>query len=316
MVQDNQEKTIFIDVRVTPDAGSDRPVMPCIVHFSGTSTGVTHWLSTTKELLIGRAPENDVLIEDQSVSKRHARIIVSREGTVFIEDLGSTNGTYVNGEKVMRRALHNGDDVLLLPYHRLKFCYQVSVAPDAAGESGAELTKDAPTGNYASQDTLIRIDKDFIQARKQNEDLALLMVAIDGFAKINELHGQEASEILLHEVAKIVGSLLRREDVLARYANDTFVILLHNLNEAAAVVLAQRIRRLVKYHHFIHASERIRVTVSLGISSLTTNMKNAMDLIREVQTNLDKAKSVGHDTINGSQSIRTIFRQIGNKHVA
>jgi hypothetical protein len=58
------------------------------------------------------------------------------------------------------------------------------------------------------------------------------------------------------------------------------------------------------------------VTVSLGIGSLTKNMKNAMDLIREVQAHLDKARSVGHDTINGSQSIRDIFRQIGNKHVA
>jgi hypothetical protein len=45
-------------------------------------------------------------------------------------------------------------------------------------------------------------------------------------------------------------------------------------------------------------------------------MKNAMDMIREVQAYLDKAKSAGPDTINGSQSIRTIFRQIGNKHVA
>jgi len=316
MRQGNQEKTVFIDVRVTPDDRSGRPAVPCIVHFSGTPSGVTHWLSANKELLIGRAPENDVLIDDQSVSKRHARVIVSPEGAVFIEDQGSTNGTYVNGEKVMRRALRDGDDVLLLPNHRLKFCYKVNVVPEAVGENGAIPARDAPTGNSANQDTLMRIDQDFIQARKQNENLALMMVAIDGFAKIEDMLGQEAAAILLREVMKIVGALLRHEDILARYINDTFVILLHNLNEAAVVVLSQRIRRIVKYHHFIHAGKRIRVTVSLGVSSLTRKMKNALDLIQEVQTCLDKAMSVGPDTINGSQSIRTIFRQIGNENVA
>ncbi len=290
--------------------------MPCVVHFSDTLTGVTHWLSANKELLIGRTPEADVCITDQRVSMRHARVIVSPEGAVLVEDLGSTNGTYVNAEKVMRRALREGDEILLLPDHRLKFCYQVNVTTEAAKKSEADATLDAKTGNYARQDVLMRIDQDFIQAKNQNEDLALMMVAVDGFAKIAETHGQDAAAMVLREVTKVVSSVLHQEDFLAQYDNDTFVILLHKLNEAETVVLAQRIRRTVKYHHFIHAGEKIGVTVSLGIGSLTRKMKNTMDLIREVQTYLDKAKSAGHDTINGSQSIRTIFRQIGNKHVA
>jgi two-component system cell cycle response regulator len=324
--QENDAKTILIDVRVKPDAESSRPAMPCIVHFSGTPAGMTYWLSTTKELLIGRAPEADVCIADRLVSQRHARVVVSPEGAVFIEDLGSTNGTYVNAEKVKRHALRDGDEVLLLPDHRLKFCYQVNVSSETTEKSEADAipdTKtgdDAPwdvtTGDNARREILRRIDQDFFQAKYQNENLALLMVAIDGFAKINEKHGQEAAAMVQREAMKIINSVLPRDDVLARYNHDTFAILLHKLNEAEIVVLAQRIRRSVKYHHFIDAGKKIGVTVSLGISSLTKKMENAMDLIREVQTYLDKAQSVGPDTINGSQSIRTIFRQIGNKHVA
>jgi diguanylate cyclase (GGDEF)-like protein len=316
MGDEKEDKTVRIDERVKPDAVSGRSAMPCIVRFSGTQTGVAHWLSTNKELLIGRAPEADVCIPDRRVSQRHARVVVTPEGAVFVEDLGSTNGTYVNGEKVMRRALRDGDEVLLLPDYILKFCYQVNVAPEAAGRSGADATRDARTSDDARQDMLMRIDQDFIQAKKQNEDLALLMVAVDGFAKIDETHGQDVGDMVLREVTQVVGTVLRREDVLARYENNTFAILLHNLNESGTVVLAQRIRRAVKYHHFIHQGEKIRVTVSLGIGSLTKNMKNAMDLIREAQAHLDKAISAGHDTINGSQSIRAIFREIGNKHVA
>lgn len=58
------------------------------------------------------------------------------------------------------------------------------------------------------------------------------------------------------------------------------------------------------------------MTVRLGIGSLTRNMKNAMDLINDVQAFLDKARRAGHDTINGSHSIRTIFRQMANRHAA
>ncbi len=316
MGQENEEKTVRVDDPVTPAAVAGQPATPCIVHFSGRLTGVTYWLSSNKELIIGRAPESDVCIRDQPVSQRHARVVVSPEGVVFVEDLGSTNGTYVNGEKVMRHALHDGDKILIPPRNILKFCHEVNVAPEAAGRSGADATRDALTGVYTKQYMLMRIDEDFVQARKQNEDLALLMVAVDDFAKINETRGPDTGDRVLREVTKVVSSVLRQEDVFARYGTDTFAILLRNLSEAGTVVLAQRIRRAVKYHHFIHEGKKIRVTVSLGIDSLAKKMKNALDLIRAVQAHLDKAKSAGHDTINGSQSIRAIFRQIANKHAA
>ena len=162
----------------------------------------------------------------------------------------------------------------------------------------------------------MQINEDFVQAKKQNEDLALLMVVIDGFAKINEKHGTDRGDRVLREVTKVISSVLRQEDLFARYGTDTFAIRLRNLSEAGCVVLAQRIRRAAKYHHFIHEGEKIRVTISLGIDSLTSKMKNAMDLIRAVQTRLDKAKGAGRDNINGSQSVRAIFRQIANKHAA
>jgi len=314
--QENEDKTVRVDDHVSPQLRSGEPATPCIVNYSGSPGGVVHWLSPDKELLIGRAQEADVCIPDRRVSMRHARVVVSPEGAVLIEDLGSTNGTYVNSEKIVRRALRDGDEVLLLPDYKLKFRYRVNVKPEAAGKREAVATRDPATGDSARQDMLMRIDQDFIQARKQNEDLALLMVAIDGFAKVGETHGRDAAAMVLREVAKLAGAVLRRDDLLSPYDDDTFAIRLRNLNEAGTVVMAQRIRRTVKYHHFNHRGERIPVTVSLGIGTLTKKMKTAMDLVREVQNFLDKAKSAGRDTINGSQSIRAIFRQLGNKHVA
>ncbi len=316
MGKENEEKTVRVDDRVTSGGASGRPAMPCIVHTSDTLTDTVYWLSADKELKIGRAPENDLCIRDQSVSQRHARVVVTPAGAVFVEDLGSTNGTYVNGEKVVRHALWDGDKVHIGPRHMLKFCYQVNAAPEAAGSGEADATRDALTGVYVRQYLLMRIEKDFIRAKMRHQDLALLMFDVDSFDEIKETHGPDAGDMVLREVAKVVSSVLRREDIFARYDNHTFVVLLRNLTEAAVVVLAQRIGRVVKYHPFLHEGKNIRVTVSLGIGTITSNMKNAMDLISEVQAYLEKARRAGRDTINGSQSIRVIFRQLANRHVA
>ncbi len=316
MGKENEENTDRMDDRVTSGGGSGRPAMPCIVHTSDTLADTLYWLAIDKEFTIGRAPENDVCIRDKSVSQRHARVILTSAGAVFVEDLGSTNGTYVNGEKVVRHALWDGDKVRIGPHHVLKFCYQVNAAPEAAGNGEADASRDALTGVYARQYALMQIDKDFIRAKMRHQDLALLLFEVDGFEEIKETYGPGTGDMVLHGIAKVVGSVLRREDVFSRYDNHTFAVLLRNQTEAAVVVLAQRIGRVVKCHPFLHNGGKIRVTVSIGISSLTRNMKNAMDLIGEVQAYLDTAKRTGRDTINGSQSVRVIFRRMAKRHVA
>lgn len=316
MGNEKEEKTVRADDCVTSGAASGRPAMPCIVLTSDTLADTVYWLSGDKELKIGRAPENDVCIRDQSVSQRHARVVLTPAGAVFVEDLGSTNGTYVNGEKVVRHALWDGDKIHIGPHHMLKFCYQENAAPEAADSGEADATRDVLTGVYARQYLLMRIDENFIRAKMKRKDLALLMFDVDGFEEIKEAYGPGAGDMVLCEVAKVVSSVLRREDVFARYDNHTFMVLLRHLTEAAVVVLAQRIGRVVKNHAFLHEGGKIRVTVSLGVGSLTRNMKNAMDLIREVQAYLDNARRAGRDTINGSQSMRVIFRQMAKRHVA
>jgi len=316
VTQEEQEKTVYVDDHATSGTASDRPATSGLAHSAGALAEAVYWLTSGKELAIGRAPDNDVCIPDQSVSQHHARVGVTAEGSIFIEDLGSTNGTYVNGEKITRQTLRDGDKVLIRPHHVLKFCYQANPAPETAGRNEADPARDALTGLYGKHHLLIRIDEGFFLAKTQNEDLALLMFEVDRFAKITEAHGPDAGDMVLREVAKVVSSVLGREDVFARYENHIFGALLHNRADAATAVLAQRIRRSVKYHPFLHNGERIHITVSLGIGFLARNMKSPMDFLSEVLSNLAKARHAGHDTINGSKSLRDIVRQIADKNAA
>jgi len=316
VAQENQEKTVLIEDQATSGAVPARPAAPYLAHAAGPQTEAVYWLSGGKQLTIGRAPDNDVCLPDQGVSQHHARVGATADGTIVIEDLGSTNGTFVNGERIARRTLRDGDQVLIRPNYVLKFGYRANPAPETPAAQEKDATRDALTGLYSRQYLLIRMDEGFFLARKQNENLALLMFEVDQFAKLVETHGPAAGEMVLCEVAKLVGAMFGREDVLARYENHVFGAILRGQDDAAVVVLAQRIRRSVKYHHFVHNGERLSVTVSLGLGSLARNAKSPMDFLSETLSNLAKARRAGRDTINGSQSLRDIVRQNGNKDVA
>lgn len=68
---------------------------------------------------IGRGGENDIQLHDTTISQHHAQFIVSPD-TLIIEDMGSTNGTYVNGRRVKKQQLKNGDQVMI-GQHKLSF---------------------------------------------------------------------------------------------------------------------------------------------------------------------------------------------------
>jgi len=90
------------------------------------SLSITHNQKPVEEFIlrheivtIGRGGENDIQLPDTTVSHWHARFVVSPDALI-IEDMGSTNGTYVNGQRIKRQQLKNGDQVMI-GQHKLSF---------------------------------------------------------------------------------------------------------------------------------------------------------------------------------------------------
>jgi pSer/pThr/pTyr-binding forkhead associated (FHA) protein len=69
-----------------------------------------------RSLLIGRSSACDIVIDHPEVSGRHAILSITQEGLYEIQDIGSKNGVYVNGERVIKKVLHEGDKVTLGSY--------------------------------------------------------------------------------------------------------------------------------------------------------------------------------------------------------
>lgn len=79
---------------------------------SGKYQGGEFPFADGQEIIIGRSSELDMVLVEEMVSRRHARIVL-QDGVISIEDLGSTNGTFVNGEKIQKGTLHEGDRILI-----------------------------------------------------------------------------------------------------------------------------------------------------------------------------------------------------------
>lgn len=93
---------------------SGSPVKSYALKFiSGKYQGGEFPLKADKQIVIGRSSELDMVLVEDMVSRKHARILVNSVGQISIEDLGSTNGTFVNGEKVKQAALKEGDRILI-----------------------------------------------------------------------------------------------------------------------------------------------------------------------------------------------------------
>lgn len=83
--------------------------MPRIVIFKGDGVGRDHMLGPAP-CVIGRGPGADFTLEDHLASRRHLQI-VQDAGRYLVEDLGSTNGTHLNGERIKRQPLRDGDKI-------------------------------------------------------------------------------------------------------------------------------------------------------------------------------------------------------------
>lgn len=214
--------------------------------------------------VIGRASTANARLDDRSVSAEHARIWC--EGNeVYLRDLASRNGTFLNGRRLFgRRRLRSGDYVNLGPNVTLKFC-RVGDLERRALQTLYELTlRDPLTRLYNRRYFEERLQSEIAFSRRHGTGLGLLLLDIDHFKAVNDVHGHPAGDSVLRRVAKVLRAALRPEDVVARYGGEEFVVLTREHAAERVTRVAERLRCAVE-RTAIRASEReIRVQVSVG----------------------------------------------------
>jgi two-component system cell cycle response regulator len=279
---------------------------PCLIIASGGST-IGKMFRLDQEITVGRSESATVRLDQEGVSRLHAKFVVTPEGGVDLLDLNSRNGTFVNGESVSRIALRDGDKIQIGTATILKFSYQDALDEALQQNLYDSATKDALT-NLANKRTFSEtILKEFAFAKRQRRPLALISFDLDRFKRINDTYGHPAGDFVLQKLAKVLTEALRVEDLAARVGGEEFAILLRDASEAKAMECAERIRRTVEATEFVYEQTRIPVTVSMGVVALSHEVA-AEQLIVTADKRLYAAKEGGRNRVVGG----TVLQLVGS----
>jgi diguanylate cyclase (GGDEF)-like protein len=154
-------------------------------------------------------------------------------------------------------------------------------------------TVDAVTGLFNRRDFESRLEAEVQRTRRQKQDLALLMIDIDNFKRINDTWGHVEGDRALRDVADLLRGGVRIFDICARFGGEEFVIVMPGASAAVAIHVAERIRRAIEQHS---AHEPLPITVSIGVGTLGDHM-GADDLVRAADRALIAAKSAGKNVV-------------------
>jgi len=140
------------------------------------------------------------------------------------------------------------------------------------------------------------LDEEMYRAKRYKMPLALLMVDLDHFKKINDTFGHLAGDYVLREVAELLQKSMRKSDTTARYGGEEFAILLPETPQEGAFILAERLRDKLASMTFNYGEQTIFATMSIGIAEYSpkTDSSNA-DLIKKADRALYRAKESGRN---------------------
>jgi diguanylate cyclase (GGDEF)-like protein len=269
----------------------------CVVHIYPVGPGMgTRYPLGERPMVLGRGNDCDIRINDHSVSRRHARIQPGSDG-YYAVDLQSTNGTFVNDVPATLCRLKDGD------YLRVGNCiYRFLTGGNVEAEYHEEIYRltiiDALTETYNKRYLLEFLDRELARSARYGRPVALIMFDLDRFKGINDELGHLGGDFTLREVASVVRSCVRKEELFARYGGEEFVIVLPETNLEGSVVVAQRIRAMVEQHDFRYEGKAYNLTVSLGVAATQGNRPlTPVELIGEADEKLFSAKRGGRNRV-------------------
>lgn len=249
------------------------------------------------EIYVGRNETCEIFIDDEDVSRVHAKV-TSELDYVLIQDLGSTNGTLVNGVKVQRHKLQDGDRIQIGNLTVLKFNFVDEIEDSFNEQLYNAANKDYLTQIYNKKYFLDRLKMEFSYSKRHQTPLSLMMFDLDNFKKINDTFGHLAGDQILKQFAHEINFIKRHEDLFARYGGEEFVLLLRGTNQDAAVVIAEKIRKRIEDHSFKIDKKDVSVTTSIGVAAFEqNNMNDYQHLLNSTDQLLYQAKEKGRNQV-------------------
>ena len=216
-------------------------------------------------VVLGRGQDADIRFEDELVSRRHCALTFDGQ-SVTVEDLGSTNGTFVDGNYINKQIL-DSDNRLQIGKIVLKVAYKDPSEEAFSRELYEAATMDELTGILNHQAFMDRSAGELACARREGAFIHVAMIRVDEFKRLTESYGVLCGDLILKEVARLLNDEKRDSDLLARNNGEKFLLLMNGISPEDAKKRAEKLRMAIERHIFSWMDSRIPVTISIGLVS-------------------------------------------------
>jgi len=288
-----EEQTVITYQKdVIPEATAEENA--CLITIHGENLGKKYDMDL-HEMVLGRSETANIRIDEENVSRHHAKI--TRVGAEYVlEDLSSTNGTFVNTKKITKASLKEGD-LVLIGNSILKFISGSNIENLYHDEIYKLATLDGLTQIYNKKFLLEKIQTEFSRSKRYTRDMSFVMYDFDHFKKLNDQYGHQGGDFILKKTASLILKNLRKEDIFGRYGGEEFAIILPETHLQSTVRLCEKLRLLVAGANYEFNNLVIKVTISIGAAALTPNVLTFQDLVEKADRALYRAKREGRNKV-------------------
>ncbi|MBX3181836.1 MAG: GGDEF domain-containing protein [Polyangiaceae bacterium] len=263
----------------------------CLVVIVGSKIGLQIHLD--RPVVMGRDPSCDIHFDSDLISRQHARV-ESFAGYYQLQDLGSTNGTFVNDVKVQHHRLRDGDRVGVGKV-LLKFLDGDNIEAEYHKEIYDLMTVDGLTG-VANKKHF----HDYLATELSRPGVSLASLIIfdaDHFKRINDTHGHAAGDAVLRQLAQVVRQVVPGGHLVGRVGGEEFAVALVGVDFPTAYQVAEAVRVAVEQHTFHFEQRRLPVTVSVGLATREVAVEGAEALFKRADEALYRAKQGGRNRV-------------------
>ncbi len=275
--------------------GEQAPAEWALVAYAGAALGRVFPIRAGM-VILGRAPDAGIALLDGEVSRYHARFRVE-EGHVQVEDLGSTNGTRVNGELIRGPFDLRAGDRLSMGGHVLKLVF-LDPLERTFHETLLDLsTRDPLTGLANRGSVLAEFQNRFGLSLRYDRPLSVVVCDLDHFKRVNDTYGHGAGDFVLHVFGERLMAALREADLAGRIGGEEFLMVLPETDLSGARPFAERLRKAINSMPVPLPSGPLSITCSLGIAERTAEDLEAGQLLARADAAMYQAKSGGRDRV-------------------
>jgi two-component system, cell cycle response regulator len=270
--------------------------VPGLTCLSGNHVGRRIMLADDR-ITLGRSPEATILLRDPLVSRLHLAVYFNPEGgNYLIRDLGSSNGTFLNGIRITEAALKDRDKILI---GSTIFRFGWSDAFDLQYQTDIDhlLNIDELTGLIVKRRFDEELDRYIAVSRAHGADLAMIMIDMDGVKQINDTYGHSFGAYSIAQTGKLIKAATEHRGMASRFGGDEFMVFIPNVNIEAAQQIAEMIRQQVEAHRFEMEGILLHPTVSVGVSNLKTDDTMA-SLFKRADDALYQSKRTGRNKVS------------------